>query len=266
MTNGWLQVAQEALRVPGLLVEIYGDLARPGVRQVGKALETVIGLGNTVLWPIALTNERSRIALERNLERYRKNLESIPEEKIAEVAPEIGVPIAEKLAYVLDERLSEMYAKLLATASNVDTLRNAHPSFVYVINNLSPDEANLLEYFVIHPNVPFVRATAVIPSKGNHSILGGSLVPNEMISTLVFPDNADAYLSNFAGLGILNIQDDIWLSEPSMYESLENQHRAQFTAVIENSPHLKDRRLEFQKGVIKRTSFGQKFISACHAK
>lgn len=266
MTNGWLQVAQEALKVPGLLVEIYGDLARPGVRQVGKALETVIGLGNTVLWPIALANERSKIALERNLERYRKNLESIPEEKIVEVAPEIGVPIVEKLAYVLDERLSEMYAKLLATASNIDTLGNAHPSFVNVINNLSPDEAHLLEYFVTHPNVPFVRATAIVPSNGNHSILGGPLVPNEMTSALIFPDNADAYLSNLAGLGLLNIRDDVWLTEPSMYEPLENQRRAQLTALIENSPQFKDRRLDFKKGVIERTSFGLKFISACHAK
>lgn len=72
MTNGWLQVAQEGLKVPGLLIEIYGDIARPGVRQVGKALETVIGLGNTILWPIALANEHSRMALENNLERYRK--------------------------------------------------------------------------------------------------------------------------------------------------------------------------------------------------
>ncbi|MHB1332057.1 MAG: DUF4393 domain-containing protein [Sulfuriferula sp.] len=267
MTNGWLQVAQEALKVPGLLIEIYGDLARPGVRQVGKALETVMGLGNTVLWPIALANERSRIALERNLESYRKNLESIPEEKIAEVAPEIGVPIAEKLAYVLDERLSEMYVKLLATASNIDTLGDAHPSFVNVINNLSPDEAHFLEYFVTHPNAPFVRATALVPSNGNHSIIGGPLVPTEMTSTLAFPNNADAYLSNLAGLGLLNIRDDIWLAEPTrLYEPLENQQHAQFTALIENSPQLKGRRLDFKKGVIEITSFGLKFINACHTK
>lgn len=266
MTNSWLQVTQEALKLPELLVEIYGDLARPGVRQVGKALETVIGLGNTVLWPIALANERSRIALERNLERYRKNIESIPEEKIAEVAPEIGVPIAEKLAYILDERLSEMYVKLLATASNIDTLGDAHPSFVNVINNLSPDEAHLLEYFITHQNVPFVKATAVIPSSGTHSIIRGLIVPNEMTSPLVFPNNADAYLANLSGLGLLNIRDDVWLSEGGMYEPLENQQRTQLTALIENSPKFKGRELDFKKGIIEITSFGLKFISACHAK
>lgn len=133
MTTGWLQVVQDALKVPGLLVEIYGDLARPGVKQVGKALETVIGLGNTVLWPVAWANERSRIALEKNLERYRKEMESVPEEKVVGIAPEIGVPVAEKLSYVQDERLSALYVKLLAAASNVERLQYAHPSFVNVI-------------------------------------------------------------------------------------------------------------------------------------
>jgi Abortive infection alpha len=134
MSSSWLQVANEALKIPSLLVEIYGDLARPGVRQVGKALETVIGLGNTALWPIAWANERSRIALERNLEKYREALESVPEEKIVPVAPEIGVPVAEKLQYVREDRLSDLYVRLLASASNVDRLSFAHPSFVNVIN------------------------------------------------------------------------------------------------------------------------------------
>ena len=36
-------------------------IVQPGVGGLGKALETVLGLGNTILWPIALVNERSRI-------------------------------------------------------------------------------------------------------------------------------------------------------------------------------------------------------------
>ena len=129
MSNSWLQIAQEALKVPGLLREIYGDLARPGVQQVGKALGTVFGLGNTVLWPIHLANERSRIYLEKNLEDYRARLEHLPQEKVVPVAPEIGVPIAEKLTYVRDTKLADMYVTLLAKASNADFVWEAHPSF-----------------------------------------------------------------------------------------------------------------------------------------
>ena len=51
-----------------LLKEIYGDLLKPGVSQVGKAIGTLIGLGNTILWPLLLLNESARIAIDKNLE------------------------------------------------------------------------------------------------------------------------------------------------------------------------------------------------------
>ena len=54
-----MELIKEITQIPGLLKEVYGDLAKPGVEQVGKALGTVIGLGNTILWPIALANEKA---------------------------------------------------------------------------------------------------------------------------------------------------------------------------------------------------------------
>lgn len=266
MAESWLQVAQEALKVPGLLVEIYGDLAKPGVKQAGRALDTVIGLGNTLLWPIAWANERSRIALECNLEKYRKEMEKVPEEKVVGVSPEIGVPVAEKLSYVTDDRLSSLYVKLLATASNVDTLSNAHPSFVNVINNISPDEAHLLEYFVTNSLLPFAKAKAVSAGSGSHSIISGPIVPNEALAGLTFPQNIDAYLSNLDGLGLLEIRDDEWLADDAVYASLQDPHRQRFSAVITSQPMLAGHTLDFKKGFVRRTSFGQKFIFACHAK
>lgn len=266
MADGWLQVAQEALKVPGLLVEIYGDLARPGVKQVGRALDTVLGLGNTVLWPIAWANERSRIALEKNLEKYRQRMEHVPDEKVVGIAPEIGVPVAEKLAYVSDEKLADLYVRLLATASNADTLENAHPSFVNVINNLSPDEAQLLEYFVARQNMPFVRALAEKPSDGSHNVLGGPFVAEDALKGLAFPGNIDAYLSNLAGLGLVSVKYDEYLADDSLYEPLETRHREHFSKKIQDTPKFQDRKLEFGRGLVERTSYGLKFILACHVR
>lgn len=265
MSEGWLQVAQEALKVPGLLVEIYGDLAKPGVKQAGRALETVIGLGNTILWPIAWANERTRITLEKNLEKYRKEMESVSEDKVVGVAPEIGVPVAEKLAYVTDDRLTSLYVKLLATASNHETLGDAHPSFVNVINNLSPDEAHLLEYFVSNDAMPFVVAKAVVAGKGTHSLISGPIVPQEALAGLTFPLNIDAYLSNLGGLGLLEVRDDKWLSDDTIYAPLRDRHKNELETIVAQHPSYAGRTLDFTKGAVKRTSFGLKFIVACHA-
>jgi hypothetical protein len=106
-----LTIVKEAAQIPGLLKEIYGDLAKPGVKQIGNALGTILGLGKTILWPLMLINERTKITLQRNLEKYRRQIQDVPKEQIVPVAPEVGVPISEKLAYVTNEELSNFVRK-----------------------------------------------------------------------------------------------------------------------------------------------------------
>jgi len=263
MTNGgWLQLAQEALKVPGLIVEIYGDLARPGVRQVGKALDTVLGLGNTILWPITWANERSKIYLEKNLEKYRKSLEAIPEERIIQVSPEVGVPIAEKLAYVRDDRLSDLYVSLLSKASCSDTVSQAHPSFVNVIDNLSPDEAQLLEHFVTTDDLSFVTAKWSNKKTNVYSFAGDLLLAPEYLTPLAFPYNVPAYLSNLAGLGLLAVHHDRSIADSdSTYESIESHWKDQLP---KSHPDDSERVLLLERGVVSSTEFGKQFILACH--
>lgn len=261
--DGWLQVVQEFVKLPGLLKEIYGDLAKPGVKQVGKALETVVGLGNTLMWPIALLNERSRLALENNLERYRQKLERVPEEKIVNVMPEIGVPIAERLTYVTDPNLSELYISLLAGASNADELDRAHPSFVNVIANLSPDEAILLRRFTSSARQPLVFVKMVNNKDQSYVVLQGAFMQKFVTSELTFPANIAAYLSNLAGLGLLEVVEGKELVNGN-YEAIEGEQRDGFTKLIAAIHPDGSQRLQFERGVVEATSFGRQFISACH--
>jgi hypothetical protein len=261
MASGWLDVAKEALKIPGLLVEVYGDLAKPGVRQVGKALDTVLGLGNTILWPILWANERSRVYLEKNLLDYCKRLEHLPVEKVVCVAPEIGVPIAEKLAYVGDEKLSDLYVTLLAKASDIDTVSQAHPSFINVINNLSPDDAQLLEFFVNNDDIEFVTAKWHNPEL--YSIAWDLLIAPNFLSGLTFPQNVPAYINNLAGLGLVSIHRDRTVYKSDVYAILEEYWTIKFPKEL--APEA-DRELVFEGGVISITEFGSQFIATCHNK
>jgi Abortive infection alpha len=263
MIDPMLPILKEVTQIPGLLKEVYGDLAKPGVNQVGKALSTVIGLGNTILWPIALLNERSKLALEKNLERYRQQLENIPPEQIAEVPPEIGVGIAEKLSYVSDEQLSDLYINLLAKASTQGTAHQAHPSFVNVINNLSPDEALLLQQLKLG-DIPFVEVRLVNNAKGDWHTMGQLLTGIETKVKLYFPANIVVYLSNFEGLGLINIRYDLYIATPdNLYANIESIYRPGF----ENMPFNKEtQRLTFEKGKIEVTPLGRLFVSACLTK
>lgn len=262
MTNGWLEVIREAVKLPALLSDIYGDLVRPGVKQVGKALETILGLGNTILWPLAMINEKARLTLKRNLERYREQLSDIPEEHIVPVPPELGVPIAEKLAYVVDEQLSVLYINVLAKASTLETSKFAHPGFVNVINCLCPDETVFLREFFKRDPIPFVSVRLI--SKDRHSFvpIGDLLtgIEKEADLPLMFPYNAEAYVSNIEGLGLISVRRDIFLSDKTRYKELETLYGPQYKKKLSDEDGKK---LAFVEGKIDVTPYGRLFMEAC---
>jgi hypothetical protein len=261
MTDSTLPILREAAQVPGLLKDIYGDLAKPGVSQVGQALDTILGLGNTLLWPIQLLNEKAKIGLQRNLDKYRLQLKEIPADQIVAVRPEVGVPISEKLAYVTDHELSDLYINLLAKASTTHTAHFAHPSFVNIINNLSPDEAVLLKELRTTNNIPFITAQLVRKDPtGGWITLADILTGLERKTQITFQENTVAYFSNFEGLGIIEIRRDIFIVNPSLYEELERIYRPLCEA---NAFDREQHDLKFEQGKIEVTPSGRLFIDAC---
>jgi hypothetical protein len=261
MTSELIPILAKAATEEKLLTQIYGDLAKPGVSQVGRALGTLLGLGNTILWPVQLLNERSRIVLEANLERCREKMSSIPEDNISPIPPEIGVPIVEKLSHVTDPDLRELYTNLLARASNADTQPQAHPSFVNVLNNISPDEALLIRQFKMQGGqIPFVSARLIDPTK-NHWLqlvdVHFSLAPE---TKLAFSDNLPAYVSNLEGLGLIDIRRDIFVVPESVYDPLTNELTTRFQHIPQAGPFTTFR---CERGKIEVTRFGWLFISAC---
>lgn len=259
------EVVNEVIKNPEILKEVYGDLAKPGVQQVGKALGTVFGLINTALLPIEWANRSASIIFEKNFEGYRKKVEAIPIEKIVNVAPEFGVPIVQKLTYVSEESISDLYTTLLAKASNINTIGEAHPSFVNLVQNLSPDEALLLKSFGVATAVaglPFISMHIVLPD-GGYTVSQDILINQKLSSLVKFPQNISAYISNFAGMGIVNVRRDVRLKNDDVYNEIENQHA-----------HLKIEAVDLGggtsistkvvKGKIDITSFGALFLKACN--
>ncbi len=256
-----IKLLKEASQVPGLLKEIYGDLAKPGVEQVGKALGTIIGLG--ILWPISLINERANIALKHNLEKYKEQLKDVQKDEISVVAPEVGVSLAEKLSYVTNEELSDLYVNLLAKASTFKTANLAHPSFVNIINNLSPDEAILLKNFKSDSELPFIEARLLGKGAMEWILVKGLLTGLERSTKLSFPDNIEAYMSNFEGLGLIQVRRDLSLALPELYRELEGFYRTIFEhPLYKRETHVPT----FRRGTIQVTTFGRLFISACYTR
>ena len=127
------EIIKSALSSPSLLQEVYGDLAKPGVSQVGKSIGTLLGYANNKLGALEESNEAARLVLNSNLEKLRERMASVPEENVVQANPELAVPVLEKMTYVTNSEIRRLYIELLAKATDSRFVEMAHPSFVNMI-------------------------------------------------------------------------------------------------------------------------------------
>ncbi|EGQ7645810.1 DUF4393 domain-containing protein [Vibrio cholerae] len=256
-------IFKELLSNKELMLEIYGDLAKPGVKEVGKALATVLGLGNTILLPIHMLNEKSKVIVSKNLDKYRRKIEQYPEGDIIQVSPEIGVPVLEKLMYIEDDTLTDMFSELLAKSSNKEQVSRAHPRFVNVISGISPDEAAIIKCLASHYfGIAYV---SVIRDKLNSSLFHVLCrVYTDAFDqlSLCYGKNLELYLDNLEALGVIEFRGNTYSEiNQEIYNKLKLGAEIEFnkSGVL---PGYSDR-LSFVKKEIKLTSFGRCFSSAC---
>lgn len=265
------EISKALIKVDTKILElVYKDLAQPGVQKVGMCLSTVLGLGNTVLLPIKLLNEKARILYQRHMDKYKDNLEKIPNNDLVEVEPEIGVPILQNLEYTSNEKLSDLYINLLTNASDKKYVINTHPRFVKIIDNISPDEALILEKLNqrddVHDTIPFItlRLHIKIEQQGiakTHGIvdINEKYTDLEKIDFLRLPAKSKEYFENLVGLGLLNCETEKF-----------NQGNAYDKLIADNREHIKNQKelphisnVTILKGYYELTNFGKSFIKAC---
>ncbi|MBP5527572.1 MAG: DUF4393 domain-containing protein [Bacteroidales bacterium] len=246
---------------PNILGQVYGDLAKPSVTAVGKALGTVFEFSTSFLLPVKLLNEKFKLNFTKRLDEYKEKLEQIPDEKQCEVHPQIGTPIIEKLSYTTNDEIADLFTTLLVNASNIDMVNTAHPSFVSMIERMSPDEARILKYLRGKTEILYCTFNGnVLEGKGYQTLASHvTLLPNEV--DLEFPENTNAYLANFISLGILIDMSSISKVDKTIYNKIREkwglkQKESQLVPNIFKSISVKESFFEI-------TDFGKLFISAC---
>lgn len=246
---------------PNILGQIYGDLAKPSVTAVGKALGTVFEFSTSFLLPVKLLNEKFKLNFKKRLDEYKEKLEQIPEEKQCEVHPQIGTPIIEKLSYTTNDEISDLFTTLLANASNIDMVNTAHPSFVSMIERMSPDEAKILKYLKGKEEIQYCTFNGnVLDGKGFQTLEDHvTLLSSE--AGLLFPQNANAYLSNFISLGILMDMSGQYIMEESIYNQIKKMWglKQKESQLVPNTY----KSISVTESFFEVTDFGKLFIQAC---
>jgi len=204
-----------------VLARSYDDLLKPSFSKIGKAVGGVIGFFTMPFRGLDLVSDMGDAKMRKFFEDFCVKLNKVPEDRISEVPPEILVPTLEKVRYIRDEDIREMFLKLLTKASDEKTIHLAHPRFTTLISDISNDEARLIEYFshLATSSIPFVAVRCEfgpqeVKRYGKTFLRGEGIQKSPMLTgiedkvKLTFDHNIPLYFSNLEGLGLIRMMND----------------------------------------------------------
>jgi len=241
---------------------VYEDLLQPAAREVGETLARSVHAAlaplRGLVWGIEQIEEFVYAAVSRRLK-------DTPPDRLKTPEPSVAGPALEALRFAGKEpTLRELYANLLATAMDESTAEQAHPAFVEIIKQLTPDEAKILQ--LVGATEKEQRPRPVITVYAGQKAGTGrrevrrhlSLVGDE--AGCQHPHLTPSYLENLCRLGLMEIPAGLSYVVPGIYEPLEARAdvlslKQQIEAAGENP--------QIGREVFEPTDFGRQFLAAC---
>ncbi|MDP1697413.1 MAG: DUF4393 domain-containing protein [Xanthomonadaceae bacterium] len=250
-------VAEIAKAVP-----IYQDAVQPAAKEIGKSLHLVAKAVNAALAPVeGLVWGVDRIR-DFVRERVATKLDNVPPEDVQQPKPHVAVPAIEALRYTgAESDLAELYANLLATSMDKATAYRAHPGFVDMIKNMSPDEARIMKFLATSGSQPLVNIKFIMKEGGGFS------VPHRHLSLIGLKAGcehvplASTYLDNLIRLGLVEIPPMTRIKADEPYTEIEDH--SEVKAILEDLRKIETHRVDVEKIRLNLTDLGRQFVRTC---
>ncbi len=260
--------ALTAYGLKDILSELYRDSAQPGVRKIGIALETILGYGTNIL---TFYGEKQKMLIQKRLNQYAEKLESVTDERIVPVPPELGIPIFQRLSYYATaDDLANLFLELLSRASVDDTYGLVQPSFISIIERMSIDEAKILKYIAENNRINIYFSIVTAQGMAEHLQLTPPITGIEKQLILDHPKNINIYFENLISLRIIENANTFLGRDLSEYLKMEKLYGGEkyFKDKYGNSPEIIQHQAQIMiiRGSYRITSMGLKFIECCVGK
>lgn len=263
MTDPSSNVRDTAEAVKGIVeaVPVYQDAIQPAAQELGKGLETV---AKTI--SIALAPLKALVWGYEQLEDFlstkvAEKLSETPQEDIVEPKPHVAGPALEALRYTgHEESLRELYANLLAASMDARTVSIAHPSFVEIIKQLTPDEARLLQYFSTAQRLPVISIRVKRDGVPGYQEAAVNVSLFGRDAKCEHPHLTASYLDNLSRLGLIVVADKYYTASDA-YEELES-----YPSVVETKNLIDSQEgmtADVERKIVQVTQMGEQFIKAC---
>lgn len=247
-------------------VPVYQDVVQPAAQEIGKALQTVAKTVHVALAPVSALVWGYDQIKDFVSTKVADRLKNVPPENIVTPKPNVAGPALDSLRYTGHESLlSDLYANLLAAAMDKATADGAHPAFVEIIKQLTPDEAKLLRLFANNMPFPLIDIGWNFKPKTPEKSGGMNVLTNySHLGTAAgceLLDLTPAYIDNLCRLGLVEVPPMFKYTGKGVYDALEADPKILKVKLdIELNPEITPT-IE-QKG-LRITQLGKLFANIC---
>ena len=262
--NTFLDAAGKTLKTAP---KLYDDLVQPTAKQLGKTLELIPRSINAALspaWNWVIHREYNMAETEKLLSEKLKNVDP---NKIVQPEAYVAVPALQAISYSMNnDELRNLYANLLSKSMNVDTKDSVHPSFVEIIKQMSPLEANLLKQFNDENKNSFpIGKIRLQISENNDEGVEWLLhiIDNKFGMKLSNYTQYSVSLENLQRLQLITIDYKTRFVNKSLYSEIENGDIVNHCKTSGPSLHKYYKYPKFVEGQFSITNLGREFISTC---
>jgi len=244
------------------VMPIYPDAIQPAAKELGKSLHLVARAVNAALTPVEVLVWGVETIRDFVRERVTTKLDNVPPEDVQQPKPHIAVPAIEALRYTGSEtELSELYANLLATSMDKATAYRAHPAFVDMIKNMSPDEARIMRYIAINGSQPLIDIRATDKEKGGFTVVHRHLSLIGLKSGCEHILLAANYLDNLVRLGLIEVPTMRRMKADEPYKEIEDY--PEVAKILEDLRGIQTHTIEVAKQKLDLTDLGKQFVRSC---
>lgn len=252
-----------------LVPKFLDEALTPMAQSVGSTLSSVWTM---VFGGIDLYSEKINLKRASNLNKFKEDLEqrvsSVPVQNLVEPPLHIIGPTLEASKFYFEnDQLRVMFANLIAASINSEFIDKTHPSFVEIIKQLSPLDAQNLLLFKDKSTHP-VAEYRIPVGKGYRKYLTNVFLGNKQVSNLFL---VSVSISNLERLGLVDVTyGDKYINE-SVFDQfystdIYNNYQQILTTITplgSQSEVLPDKKFIVKKGLVSLTPFGKNFVRVC---
>jgi hypothetical protein len=258
-----------AVRALGPAATDFGEEIRPLGRELGRATVRTV---RALLKPLSGLVWGFEQIEDWVSETVASKLQAVPSERRVEPRLMLAGPLLESMKYCGSEpHLRDLFANLLVTSMDAARATNAHPAFVEMIKQLSPDEARILHAIArtFHQSYGVIYVYRAWDALKMNTTTGETEVrtaevfgPYVTIGRYAACDHLSlmpGYITNLVRLQIVGLHVPSGLTEEERDDLEDDIIIRSKVSEIEKFGH----RPIYRTGYIETTALGRQFFDAC---